>query len=220
VTELGVEIDPAYSVNLRAITEPLLIPPAPDNLTWDVIAARQPRLIRDYQRHPWALPRLKESGVHELVIAPMVVGEAVIGVVALYLLDDDRHFGEHDRIAVDVVARQAGIAIHNARLFEAAHQRADELAALYRASGALLSVTDPARLAEEIAEAVVGEFRRLPAVHHPVVRAGPDRHGCAHRRGGLLAGRRGRCPLSQGRSRHSLRAGPAAPRRERRRRRA
>jgi GAF domain-containing protein len=158
VDEESGSIQPTYSVHLP---DPLPMPaPAPEgqSLAWGVIDTGEPLIIRDYASHPRAQAGLVAFGVKEVLGVPMVAGREAIGILALYVLDARRHFSERDLVMAELVARQAGVAIQNARFFESAQQRAAELEALYRASATLFSATDLRTLAEQIVAAVVEEF--------------------------------------------------------------
>jgi PAS domain S-box-containing protein len=57
-----------------------------------------------------------------VVAAPLRVGERLLGVLALYWSETDRHYGEDDLALVQELARRASLAVDNARLFHEAMQ--------------------------------------------------------------------------------------------------
>ena len=61
---------------------------------------------------------------------PMVIGERVLGVIAVQSVQKANLYDEHDRDILATIASQAAISIENARLFQEASRRAQETAAL------------------------------------------------------------------------------------------
>lgn len=61
---------------------------------------------------------------------PMMLGQDVLGVIAVQSFEVIRHFDQHDRDLLMAVAGQAAIALENVRLLEEAQARAEELAIL------------------------------------------------------------------------------------------
>ena len=73
---------------------------------------------------------------------PLVFGEAPVGVLELYsLLPKD--FQSEDLDLIRLLAEQAAVSIHNARLYETEERRAVELSGLTDLLGAFRSVRDP-----------------------------------------------------------------------------
>ena len=54
------------------------------------------------------------------MVAPLISGGKTIGVMSLYKMVEDGHFSQTDLDFLSGLARQAAIAIENARLFEEA----------------------------------------------------------------------------------------------------
>ncbi len=82
---------------------------------WQVVEARQSII-----RHNLVLTSPGAHDAYSIPSAlglPIVAGNQISGIMAIYHLRTQRHFTEHDRAVLDVVSRQAGIAIANARLF-------------------------------------------------------------------------------------------------------
>jgi two-component system cell cycle response regulator len=80
-------------------------------------------------RRPFA-PLLRAGAA---LAAPLVAGEKLEGVIVIANPDDARHFDGEDEQLLDLFARQAAIAVQNARLFEEVRHlaRTDPLTGLY-----------------------------------------------------------------------------------------
>jgi PAS domain S-box-containing protein len=61
---------------------------------------------------------------------PMMIGDQILGVIAVQSVDTANLYDEHDRDILATIASQAAIAAENARLFQEAQRRAQETAAL------------------------------------------------------------------------------------------
>ncbi len=116
-------------------------------LTEHVIQTREPLLIEE------ELPeRLEELGIALIgrialswLGVPLVVGDQVLGVMAVQSYTRPRLYGQRERDLLVSVASQAAIAIENARSYEQEQARAKELAVLNELSQSLtasLSVED------------------------------------------------------------------------------
>lgn len=55
--------------------------------------------------------------ISSAVGSPIIAGDQALGLLAIYHLRNHRHFTERDGAMLDIVGRQTGIAISNARLF-------------------------------------------------------------------------------------------------------
>jgi PAS domain S-box-containing protein len=105
---------------------------ADQGLTGYIIHTKSPLLIRE------GLLRWEEEHgirpVGELAASwlgvPLLVGQQVLGVMAIQSYTDSRLYDEHDRDLLMAIANQAVIAVQNARLFEQTQQNTRELAAL------------------------------------------------------------------------------------------
>ncbi|MFQ3683075.1 diguanylate cyclase [Roseiflexus sp.] len=82
---------------------------------WHVVETRQSII-----RHNLVLTRSGARDAYSIPSAlglPIVAGNQISGIMAIYHLRTRRHFTEHDRAVLDIVSRQAGIALANAQLF-------------------------------------------------------------------------------------------------------
>jgi PAS domain S-box-containing protein len=96
--------------HFRRAGESVLIPRITDEMARRSIVSEEHERIA---RQIW--PR-------SVVAAPLRVGERLLGVLALYWSETDRHYGEEDLALVEELARRASLAVDNARLFHEAMQ--------------------------------------------------------------------------------------------------
>ncbi len=131
-----------------------------------------------------ALPNLLDANLHAsadartLIFASMIREGRLVGTLGALTFGQTRSFGEDERALLQGLADQAALAISNARLFEAVRRdlaerkqaeeqikrlseslerRANELAALNKASQAMVSTLD----FESVLKLVIGEIRSL-----------------------------------------------------------
>jgi PAS domain S-box-containing protein len=95
-----------------------------------VAETREPLVIPRYQEWANRSSQYTRDTVQSVVAAPLLIGTRLVGVIAAVHSDPDRQFGEEDLRLLDLFAPQAAVAIENARLFTAEHQRAEEQEAL------------------------------------------------------------------------------------------
>jgi PAS domain S-box-containing protein len=124
-----------------------------------VFESRAPLYILDISQDPrWLNRRIAtDGGIHGFVGLPLKAGNRVLGVLAI-LFRDERHFTPEERELMGLLADQAAIAIHNARLF-------DEIARGRREAEAL------AELAQERNEKLHGLIYASPL---PITALKPD----------------------------------------------
>jgi len=157
--------------------------PKGEGLAGQVIVSGEPAVIEDYPAHPARVEAFVQGGVKSLLGVPIITGGRVFGGLAVATLRDKRSFSDRDVTVLSAVARQAAVAIENARLYESmrsytkqiltaqeeerkrmARELHDDtvqvLVALSRQLDALLSVEDqtPAQLRSRLEE-----LRRLTA---------------------------------------------------------
>ncbi|MEO8357285.1 MAG: GAF domain-containing protein [Chloroflexota bacterium] len=82
---------------------------------------------------------------------PMLIGDRVLGVVAVQSVDRPNLYDEHDRDILATIASQAAIALENARLFDEAQRRAQETAALAEVGREISATLDLTQVLERIA---------------------------------------------------------------------
>jgi PAS domain S-box-containing protein len=89
-----------------------------------VASTGEPLIIDDYQAWDKALPAY--SHIHATVAVPLKVKGRLIGVFTTSTVDPDRKFDGDDMHLLTMFARQAAIAIENARLFNQAQREIGE----------------------------------------------------------------------------------------------
>lgn len=128
-------------------------------LTEYILRTREPVLILD-NLEQWVAERgvlsIGQTAKSWLGV-PMLIGERVTGVVAVQSYTTPRVYDEHDRDLLVAIASQAAIAIENARLFEGAQVRAQEMDVLNEMGRAL----GQAFSAQQVAQAVYEHAARL-----------------------------------------------------------
>jgi GAF domain-containing protein len=106
--------------------------PADQGLTGYIIRTRQPLLIaEDTERHVKELGLENVGGSSQSYLGvPLILGEQVLGVMAIQSYSRARLYNEHDQGLMMAIASQAAIALQNARLFEQEQQQARETTTL------------------------------------------------------------------------------------------
>ncbi len=98
-----------------------------DGLAGQVIATGAPAVIEDYPRYPAKVRAFVEGGVKSVLAVPIVSGGKVFGALGVVTLGEKRTFSDRDVAVVSGVARQAAIAIENARLYESMRSYARQI---------------------------------------------------------------------------------------------
>ncbi|MGD1996618.1 MAG: GAF domain-containing protein, partial [Anaerolineae bacterium] len=134
-------------------------PSRQDNPNSEVVRTRAPVVVDDvvplyaeFGREPHA-----QAGIRSWLGVPMVVGERLIGMIALDKQEPDFYTEESARMA-EAFAAQAAIAFDNARLHSETKRRLQEQIALREAGAAITSTLDLetllARIAEQLGQAI------------------------------------------------------------------
>ncbi|MBA3534184.1 MAG: GAF domain-containing protein, partial [Ardenticatenales bacterium] len=122
---------------------------------------RAPVIIADTTQDARWQVRAETSYIHCWLGVPLIAQNQVVGLLNLNKVQ--AHFySEQDAEIANSFASQAAIAISNARLFEAAHQRAAELDAILQAS---LTLTSSLELKEVLQTIVESARKLLPGMH-------------------------------------------------------
>lgn len=140
-----------YIYNLPAELKTLVVKNG-EGVVWDVIYKRQPLMLNHYAAAAHADPRWAATGVQSIIIVPVVVGNACLGALTVAAYSREHSFEARDCDLVEMVGRQAGIAIQNARLFEAIARRANEAETLRQAAADVNSALDLDKVLEKILE--------------------------------------------------------------------
>jgi GAF domain-containing protein/anti-sigma regulatory factor (Ser/Thr protein kinase) len=134
----------SYTLGKRDNQKPLKMG---QGLTSHVIATRTPLIInQDFQT------RAPELGVYirddrDLTIkawigVPIIVSDQVVGVIGLINIERESTFSEQDVRLLETLASNMGVAIQNARLFQAEKERIKELAIINSIGQALTQALD------------------------------------------------------------------------------
>jgi diguanylate cyclase (GGDEF)-like protein len=125
------------------------------SIIWELIDTQAAVLINNYQQTPRVMPTLKQYGVTAVMAVPIAgPNREIFGALVLYKLTAGASFSEHDLQLLDVVGRQTGIAIQNARRYAAAVREADRRRVLYAASIDIGAALDLERLYQAIHRAI------------------------------------------------------------------
>jgi GAF domain-containing protein/HAMP domain-containing protein len=123
-----------------------------NGITEFVIRSRQPLLIQGNIQQ-WAQAQgitLVGRDAESWLGVPMLVGGEVIGVITVQSFDDMRQYDNHDRDLLTAFASQTAVSLQNARLFEQAKKRAEELAILNEMGRDLTEMFDVNTITESI----------------------------------------------------------------------
>ncbi|HET7040423.1 MAG TPA: response regulator [Gemmatimonadales bacterium] len=97
-----------------------------------VAQSHEPLIIPNYDQ--WAGRSTKYSDVRDTVqavmVAPLLIGQRLVGAIASVHADPTRHFGPDDLRLLQLFAPQAAIAIENARLYTDAKRQREYFAAV------------------------------------------------------------------------------------------
>lgn len=144
---------PSYTVNIAGQLQLLSIRRG-TGAVWELIDTGEPLLINDYPAHPRAIPALLVQGVRAVVAVPVRAGNKTLGVLSLYSCTPGRRFSHRDLQLLETVARQAGVALENAQLYQAALRDAERQAIIYRACLEIGAALAPAELYQAIHRAM------------------------------------------------------------------
>jgi PAS domain S-box-containing protein len=95
-----------------------------------VAQTHEPLIIPNYQEWEGRSPQYTDDTVQAVMVAPLLIGNRLVGAIASVHSDPSRKFGEAELRLLNLFAAQAAIAIENARLYTAELGRASEQQAL------------------------------------------------------------------------------------------
>ena len=121
-----------------------------EGLAWQIIQTGQPLLLENYTTHPNARPGWSNAPVYATIGVPVAAGNHILGALGLFSGQPGKHFSRRELGLVEMVARQAAVAIENVRLFDAAQRRAREADKLRQAVSAVTSALDLDQVLESI----------------------------------------------------------------------
>jgi signal transduction histidine kinase len=119
-------------------------------------------MITAFVSDPGEAEIMRKLGLQSSIIAALRARGRILGVVALNMTDSGRHYSRADVEFAEELARRAGLAIDNARLYQQAQkarqnaeQAANRIARLQAATAALSEVLTPAQVADVIIQQAV-----------------------------------------------------------------
>ncbi|MEP7325076.1 MAG: GAF domain-containing protein [Gemmatimonadota bacterium] len=92
--------------------------------------AREPLIIPDYQAWEGRSSQYLNTGLHAVMVAPLLIGSRLVGSIGIVNADPARRLGQEDVRLMNLFAAQAAVAIENARLYTVERERASEQQAL------------------------------------------------------------------------------------------
>jgi signal transduction histidine kinase len=140
-----------YNISPKFNLQPL---PRGQGLSWEIVETGAPLLLDDYSSHPQAQPEVAALGVTAFLGVPITAsGDVCLGTIGLFRHTANEVFQQRDLDLVESLARQAGTAIQNARLYAEFERRATVLAS------ALARQEDLDRLKNHFVQNVSHELR-------------------------------------------------------------
>lgn len=126
--------------------------PRGQGVAWQIIESGKSLFLPDYKSHPNALPEWVEAGACAFLGVPIAVGLDRFGVLGLFSLTPGKTFTARDVSLAESVGLQAGVAIQNARLFEALNKRAAELTTVAQVSIDAATKLNPDELLQKVVD--------------------------------------------------------------------
>jgi GAF domain-containing protein/CheY-like chemotaxis protein len=129
--------------------------PYGEGLVGRIFESRRPEYLADIGQDPlWLNRRLAtEGGLRGFAGVPLITGDRVVGVLAI-LFSERRVFTPEETELMGLLADQAAIAIHNARLYEETEHRRREAESLAVLGRVISQSLDPDEVAQRIADSV------------------------------------------------------------------
>lgn len=93
--------------------------PVGQGLAGQVIAGGSPMVIDDYPAYPARVEAFVKGGIKSVLAVPIATSGRVFGALGIITVAARRDFSDRDVAVLSSVARQAAVAIENARLYEA-----------------------------------------------------------------------------------------------------
>ncbi|NCC34469.1 MAG: GAF domain-containing protein, partial [Chloroflexia bacterium] len=138
------------------ITAPILKQPVHrgTGIIWQMIDSGQPFLNNTYAAEPRAIPELLVQGVWSILAVPIMASNQIMGTLNLYRTTNKTPFNERDLELLEIISRQAGVALQNARRYHAVVRESERRALLYKASLSFGAAADLEQLYVAIHEAI------------------------------------------------------------------
>jgi PAS domain S-box-containing protein len=133
-------VDPGKAPLALTLSEARCPDPPPAQGVWNVIRTERSELVPETEGElapagtpPEWLSTLRELGLRSRMIVPLRIRGRVLGSVTFVMGESGRRYGEDDLAVAEDLAHRVGVAVENARLYEAfkeADRRKDEFLAL------------------------------------------------------------------------------------------
>ncbi|MGW3512427.1 SpoIIE family protein phosphatase [Streptomyces sp. NPDC000994] len=108
---------------------------------------------------------IRATGIRSAVIAPLHgLGGVVLGALTVGRAEQPQPYGPAELTLVDDIARRAGLAVDNARLYEQQRRAQGRLELLYEAGMRIGTTLDVRRTAEQLTQVVVPRFADIATV--------------------------------------------------------
>jgi PAS domain S-box-containing protein len=112
-------------------------------------------IIPNYQAWEGRSSQYIDNTVQAVMVAPLLIGNRLVGAIASVHSDPTREFGEPDLRLLNLFAAQSAIAIENARLYSAEHERASEQQALIDTLADLSAELELSKLLDSVLKRVI-----------------------------------------------------------------
>jgi PAS domain S-box-containing protein len=126
---------------------------------------RESLIIEDYATWDGRAPQYADPKFHAAMAAPLEVRNRLVGVIDVIDTDPDRRFTSADLHLLNLFARQAAIAIENARLFSETERQVAELATLTDVGKALSSTLR----VDEVLQLIHEQTRRVMYAENMII---------------------------------------------------
>jgi PAS domain S-box-containing protein len=138
-----------------------------EGVTGAVATSGKAEIVNEMQNDPRAVQVPgTENEEESIMFAPLKERERILGVLSIRRAGADRPFQSADLELLEAFASMAASAVSNARHFEEAQQRLDELEALYENGLAVGQLLEPRGIGNRIIET----FARYLSWHHVTIR--------------------------------------------------
>jgi GAF domain-containing protein/DNA-binding response OmpR family regulator len=125
-----------------------------EGLTSRIMSTRSPLLLN--RESDWGAIGFRGVGTlaKSYLGVPILIGDRAIGVISIQSTTEEGRFHEADARVLATIAANVGIAIQNARLYQEAHRRGDEMAALADVGQEISATLDVQVVLDRIGERV------------------------------------------------------------------
>ena len=150
-TRTRIEFPYFHEVGVRGTQAPFALG---EGLTSRILLSREPLLLN--RESDWAAIGDRGIGLKakSYLGVPIITGDVAIGAISVQSTTSEGRFTESDTRLLSTIAANVGVAIQNARLFQEAHRRGDEMAALAEVGQEISATLDVQVVLQRIGERV------------------------------------------------------------------